>query len=239
MTVLGIIPARYHSTRLPGKPLKDIHGKSMIRRVYEQTIKSNVDELIVATEDLRVYKEVLSFGGNAMLTSNRHISGTDRCFEVVKMHQKSFDLIVNIQGDEPFIEPQQINQLIKSFKDETTNIVTLAKRLESKEALINPSIPKVSFNELGMALSFDRIIKTAFDSQLFFKHIGLYAFRKNILKKICALPPSSLEIKYNLEQWRWLQNGFKIKVLETPFTNYSVDTVEDLKKVIERFGSTD
>lgn len=239
MTVLGIIPARYHSTRLPGKPLKDIHGKSMIRRVYEQTIKSNVDELIVATEDLRVYKEVLSFGGNAMLTSNRHISGTDRCFEVVKMHQKSFDLIVNIQGDEPFIEPQQINQLIKSFKDETLNIVTLAKRLESKETLINPSIPKVSFNELGIALSFDRIIKTAFDSQLFFKHIGLYAFRKNILKKICALPPSSLEIKYNLEQWRWLQNGIKIKVLETPFNNYSVDTVEDLKKVIERFGSTD
>lgn len=238
MTALGIIPARYQSTRLPGKPLKDILGKTMIRRVYEQAQQSHLDKVIVATDDKRIVDEVLSFDGEVMMTSKHHISGTDRCLEVLLSQKEKYDAVVNIQGDEPFIEPQQINQLIAVFGDKEIQIATLAKRIERVEALTNESKPKVRFNADGRALSFDRVLNANFKEDVFFKHIGIYAYQPHILEEVCKLPPSPLEIEHKLEQWRWLENGYKLNVLETAFDSYAVDTAEDLKKIIERFGDT-
>ena len=238
MTVIGIIPARYNSSRLPGKPLKNILGKSMIRRVYEQAEQSELEKIIVATDDKRIVDEVLSFNGEVMMTSSEHISGTDRCLEVAQKVANINDVIINIQGDEPFIEPEQINQLIEAFNDKEIGIVTLCKRIEKADTLVNNSKPKVKFDCNKKAISFDRVINSPFEDGVFYKHIGIYAYRFNVLEKVCALKPSSLEIKHKLEQLRWLQNGYDILVLETPFDSYSVDTPEDLKKIIERFGDS-
>ena len=238
MTVIGIIPARYNSSRLPGKPLKIILGKSMIRRVYEQAEQSELEKIIVATDDKRIVDEVLSFNGEVMMTSSEHISGTDRCLEVAQKVANVNDVIINIQGDEPFIEPEQINQLIEAFNDKEIGIVTLCKHIEKADTLVNNSKPKVKFDGNKKAISFDRVINSPFEDGVFYKHIGIYAYRFNVLEKVCAIKPSSLEIKYKLEQWRWLQNGYDILVLETPFDSYSVDTPEDLKKIIERFGDS-
>ena len=238
MTVIGIIPARYNSSRLPGKPLKKILGKSMIRRVYEQAEQSELEKIIVATDDKRIVDEVLSFNGEVMMTSSEHISGTDRCLEVAQKVANVNDVIINIQGDEPFIESEQINQLIEAFNDKEIGIVTLCKRIEKADILVNNSKPKVKFDGNKKAISFDRVINSPFEDGVFYKHIGIYAYRFNVLEKICTLKPSSLEIKHKLEQWRWLQNGYDILVLETPFDSYSVDTPEDLKKIIERFGDS-
>ena len=238
MTVIGIIPARYNSSRLPGKPLKKILGKSMIRRVYEQAEQSELEKIIVATDDKRIVDEVLSFNGEVMMTSSEHISGTDRCLEVAQKVANVNDVIINIQGDEPFIESEQINQLIEAFNDKEIGIVTLCKRIEKADTLVNNSKPKVKFDGNKKAISFDRVINSPFEDGVFYKHIGIYAYRFNVLEKVCALKPSSLEIKHKLEQWRWLQNGYDILVLETPFDSYSVDTPEDLKKIIERFGDS-
>ncbi len=238
MTVIGIIPARYDSSRFPGKPLKNILGKSMIRRVYEQAEQSELEKVIVATDDQRIVDEVLSFNGEVMMTSSEHISGTDRCLEVAQKVANVNDIIINIQGDEPFIEPQQINQLIAAFTDKEIGIVTLCKRIEKADTLVDNSKPKVKFDDNKKAISFDRVMNSPFEDGVFYKHIGIYAYRFNVLEKVCALKPSSLEIKHKLEQWRWLQNGYDILVLETPFDSYSVDTAEDLKKIIERFGDS-
>lgn len=238
MTVIGIIPARYDSSRFPAKPLKNILGKSMIRRVYEQAEQSRLEKVIVATDDKRIVDEVLSFNGEVMMTSSEHISGTDRCLEVAQKIANVNDIIINIQGDEPFIEPQQINQLIAAFNDKEIGIVTLCKRIEKADTLVDNSKPKVKFDDNKKAISFDRVMNSPFEDGVFYKHIGIYAYRFNILEKVCALKPSSLEIKHKLEQWRWLQNGYDILVLETPFDSYSVDTPEDLKKIIERFGDS-
>ena len=238
MTVIGIIPARYDSSRFPGKPLKNILGKSMIRRVYEQAELSELEKVIVATDDKRIVDEVLSFNGVVMMTSSEHISGTDRCLEVAQKVANVNDIIINIQVDEPFIEPQQINQLIAAFTDKEIGIVTLCKRIEKADTLVDNSKPKVKFDYNKKAISFDRVINSPFENGVFYKHIGIYAYRLNVLEKVCALKPSSLEIKHKLEQWRWLQNGYDILVLETPFDSYSVDTPEDLKKIIERFGDS-
>ncbi len=238
MTVIGIIPARYDSSRFPGKPLKNILGKSMIRRVYEQAAQSELEKVIVATDDQRIVDEVLSFNGEVMMTSSEHISGTDRCLEVAQKVANVNDIIINIQGDEPFIEPQQINQLIAVFTDKEIGIVTLCKCIEKADTLVDNSKPKVKFDDNKKAISFDRVMNSPFEDGVFYKHIGIYAYRINILEKVCALKPSSLEIKYKLEQWRWLQNGYDILVLETPLDSYSVDTPEDLKKIIERFGDS-
>ena len=238
MTVIGIIPARYNSSRFPGKPLKNILGKSMIRRVYEQAEQSELEKIIVATDDKRIVDEVLSFNGEVMMTSSEHISGTDRCLEVAQKVAIVNDVIINIQGDEPFIEPEQINQLIEAFNDKEIGIVTLCKRIEKADTLVNNSKPKVKFDGNKKAISFDRVINSPFEDGVFYKHIGIYAYRFNVLEKVCALKPSSLEIKHKLEQWRWLQNGYDILVLETPLDSYSVDTPEDLKKIIERFGDS-
>ena len=238
MTVIGIIPARFDSSRFPGKPLKNILGKSMIRRVYEQAEQSGLEKVIVATDDKRIVDEVISFNGEVMMTSSEHICGTDRCLEVSHKIANTNDIIINIQGDEPFIEPQQINQLIAAFTDREIGIVTLCKRIEKADTLVDNSKPKVKFDDNKKAISFDRVINSPFENGVFYKHIGIYAYRLNVLEKVCALKPSYLEIKHKLEQWRWLQNGYDILVLETPFDSYSVDTAEDLKKIIERFGDS-
>ena len=238
MTVIGIIPARYDSSRFPGKPLKNILGKSMIRRVYEQAEQSGLEKVTVAADDKRIVDEVLSFNGEVMMTSSEHISGTDRCLEVAQKIANVNDIIINIQVDEPFIKPQQINQLIAAFTDKEIGIVTLCKRIEKADTLVDNSKPKVKFDDNKKATSFERVINSPFEDGVFYKHIGIYAYRLNVLEKVCDLKPSSLEIKHKLEQWRWLQNGYDILVLETPFDSYSVDTPEDLKKIIERFGDS-
>ena len=238
MTVIGIIPVRYNSSRFPGKPLKNILGKSMIRRVYERAKLSELKRVIVATDDKRIIDEVRSFDGEVMMTSSEHISGTDRCFEVAQKIANTNDIIINIQGDEPFIEPNQINQLIYAFEDKEVGIVTLCKRIENIDTLVDSNQPKVKFNENKKAISFDRVINTPFEDDIFYKHIGIYAYRFNFLEKTCNLKPSSLEIKYKLEQWRWLENGYEIHVLETVYDTFSVDTPEDLKKIIKKFGDS-
>ena len=237
MTVIGIIPSRYNSSRFPGKPLENILGKSMIQRVYEQAIKSKLDKVVVATDDHRIFNEVRSFNGEVVMTSSDHISGTERCLEAVNKINSKHEIIINIQGDEPFINPAQINQLINSFNNEEIEISTLAKPIESEEIFFDPNKIKVTVNN-KKAISFDRIINSEFKKEIFYKHIGIYAYRSKILKKICLLSPSSLEIKYGLEQLRWLQNGIDIVVLETSLDSYNVDTPNDLKKIIERFGSS-
>ena len=236
MKTLGIIPARFNSTRLPGKPLIDILGKSMIQRVYEQAKQSTLDTVIVATDDERIVSEVRSFGGEVTMTCEHHLSGTDRCIEVVETIGKEYDVIVNVQGDEPFIEVEQINQLIAAFTDLNTNIATLAQVIDDSNELQNFNKPKVRFDENEWALSFDRIINKPFQKDTFYKHIGLYAFRPKTLKEISLLTPSPKELELKLEQWRWLENGLNIKVKKTALDTYSVDTEEDLKKIIERFG---
>ena len=237
MTVIGIIPSRYYSSRFPGKPLENILGKSMIQRVYEQAIKSKLDKVVVATDDHRIFNEVLSFNGEVVMTSSDHVSGTDRCLEAINKINSKHEIIINIQGDEPFINPAQINQLIDSFNNEEIEISTLAKLIESEEIFFDPNKIKVTINN-KKAVSFDRIINSEFKKEIFYKHIGIYAYRSKILKKICLLNPSSLEIKYGLEQLRWLQNGIDIVVLETSLDSFNVDTPNDLKKIIERFGSS-
>ena len=237
MTVIGIIPSRYNSSRFPGKPLENILGKSMIQRVYEQAIKSKLDKVVVATDDHRIFNEVRSFNGEVVMTSSDHISGTERCLEAINKINSKHEIIINIQGDEPFINPAQINQLINSFSNEEIEISTLAKPIESEEIFFDPNKIKVTINN-KKAISFDRIINSEFKKEIFYKHIGIYAYRSKILKKICLLSPSSLEIKYGLEQLRWLQNGIDIVVLETSLDSYNVDTPNDLKKIIERFGSS-
>ena len=237
MTVIGIIPSRYYSSRFPGKPLENILGKSMIQRVYEQAIKSKLDKVVVATDDHRIFNEVRSFNGEVVMTSSDHVSGTERCLEAINKINSNHEIIINIQGDEPFINPTQINQLIDSFNNEEIEISTLAKLIESEEIFFDPNKIKVTINN-EKAISFDRIINSDFKKEIFYKHIGIYAYRSKILKKICLLSPSSLEIKYGLEQLRWLQNGIDIVVLETSLDSYNVDTPNDLKKIIERFGSS-
>ena len=237
MTVIGIIPSRYYSSRFPGKPLENILGKSMIQRVYEQAIKSKLDKVVVATDDHRIFNEVLSFNGEVVMTSSDHVSGTERCLEAINKINSKHEIIINIQGDEPFINPTQINQLIDSFNNEEIEISTLAKLIENEEIFFDPNKIKVTINN-KKAISFDRIINSEFKKEIFYKHIGIYAYRSKILKKICLLSPSSLEIKYGLEQLRWLQNGIDIVVLETSLDSYNVDTPNDLKKIIERFGSS-
>ncbi|MBH83856.1 MAG: 3-deoxy-manno-octulosonate cytidylyltransferase [Flavobacteriales bacterium] len=237
MTVIGIIPSRYYSSRFPGKPLENILGKSMIQRVYEQAIKSKLDKVVVATDDHRIFNEVRSFNGEVVMTSSDHISGTERCLEAINKINSKHEIIINIQGDEPFINPAQINQLIDSFNNEEIEISTLAKLIESEEIFFDPNKIKVTINN-KKAVSFDRIINSEFKKEIFYKHIGIYAYRSKILKKICLLSPSSLEIKYGLEQLRWLQNGIDIVVLETSLDSFNVDTPNDLKKIIERFGSS-
>ena len=237
MQILGLIPARYASTRFPGKPLVDIAGKSMIQRVFEQAKKCRqLDEVVVATDDERILNHVLEFGGNAIMTSTEHQSGTDRCAEV-SLQYPEFDVIINIQGDEPFIDPEQISKVISCFESPDTQLATLVKKIVSEQELFNPNSPKVIINKNSEAIYFSRLPLPYIRGQeqenwlnhfTFFKHIGIYGYRADILQQVTKLPVSSLEKAESLEQLRWIENGYKIKVAETDLETYAIDTPEDI-----------
>ena len=247
MNFVGIIPSRYASTRFPGKPLAKIGSKPMIQLVYEQAKKA-LSEVYVATDDKRIFDAVQSFGGQAMMTSPDHRSGTDRCFEAYSLIKKqdSFQLenegVINIQGDEPFIQPEQIETLKECFLLNETQIATLVKPFaaeESFEDLANQNTPKVVINNRMEAMYFSRSIipylrgvdrRQWIEKNAYYKHIGLYAYRANILKEIVSLQPSQLEMAESLEQLRWLENGYRIKVGITKYHSIGIDTPEDLEK---------
>jgi 3-deoxy-manno-octulosonate cytidylyltransferase (CMP-KDO synthetase) len=242
MKILGIIPARYASTRFPGKPLTQIAGKSMIQRVYEQAKKcTRLSEVIVATDDERIFSQVHDFGGKAVMTSPDHQSGTDRCAEVALKHPQ-YEVIINIQGDEPYIDPEQINKLIACFDNGQTQIATLIKKVMTEQELHNSNSPKVIINKQWEAIYFSRSALPHIRGQqpqnwlqhfTYFKHIGIYGYRADILQQITRLPVSSLEKAENLEQLRWIENGYRIKVAETEIETIAIDTPEDLKKLSE------
>jgi len=237
MNILGIIPARFASTRFPGKPLVDIAGKSMIQRVYEQAKKcTHLTEVVVATDDTRIYDHVLTFGGVAIMTSADHQSGTDRCAEVARQHPQ-YNIIINIQGDEPYIDPEQISKLAFCFNDAGTQIATLVKKVANEQELFNVNSPKVVINKLSEAIYFSRSPLPHIRGQeqqnwlnhfTYFKHIGIYGYRADVLQEITKLPVSSLEKAESLEQLRWIENGYRIKVAETELETYAIDTPEDL-----------
>ncbi len=236
MKVLGIIPARFASTRFPGKPLAEIDGKSMIMRVYDQAKKVNaLHTVVVATDDQRIFDHVTAAGGAVMMTAGTHQSGTDRCGEILQLLNDHFDVVVNIQGDEPFIQPVQIEKLIHAFADAETEIATLAKSIFHTTEIQNPHVVKVVFNMQHRALYFSRSVIPfpRNDSGRYFKHIGLYAYRSAILKKIVALPQTQLEKTESLEQLRWLENGYSITVVETDIDTTGIDTPEDLANLIK------
>jgi 3-deoxy-manno-octulosonate cytidylyltransferase (CMP-KDO synthetase) len=238
----GIIPSRYASSRFPGKPLVLIGNKPMIQRVYDQARKT-LDMVWVATDDKRIFDAVSDFGGKAIMTSVDHLSGTDRCAEAVtKINHETaqkIDIVINIQGDEPFINPEQINLLMKCFIDETVEIATLVRKVEPGEDVFNPNQPKVILNLKGDAIYFSRAaIPYIRDTEMsnwsknhvFYKHIGLYAYRSETLKKITLLSRSPLEISESLEQNRWIENGYRIRTAITTWKSIGIDTPDDLEK---------
>jgi 3-deoxy-manno-octulosonate cytidylyltransferase (CMP-KDO synthetase) len=241
MRIIGIIPARFASSRFPGKPLIDIGGKSMIQRVYEQSKKSKLlYDVVVATDDTRIEEHVKNFGGSVIMTSESHQSGTDRCFEAIQKYNASADVVINIQGDEPFIHPEQIDLVASCFASPNTEIATLVKKITTNEELFNNNTPKVLLNKNKEAICFSRqtipYIRGKQEHEwlgnfTFYKHIGIYAYRTAILAEITALKQSSLELAEALEQLRWIENGYKIKVEITGFESIAVDVPEDLKKL--------
>ncbi|GHT58845.1 3-deoxy-manno-octulosonate cytidylyltransferase [Bacteroidia bacterium] len=248
MTFLGLIPARYASTRFPGKPLADIAGKPMIQRVYEQ-VAGLLDDVAVATDDDRIFQTVQNFGGKAVMTSSNHRSGTDRCYEALRKTGGIFDVVINIQGDEPFIKPSQIELLKSCFEDDRTQIATLVKPFPADvdfEILFNPNTPKVILNKNREAIYFSRSVipyirgkhhAEWLKSFVFYKHIGIYAYRSGVLSEITALPQSPLELAESLEQLRWIENGYTIKAGITGEETIGIDTPEDLEKAVKIFQS--
>ncbi|MEL7021618.1 MAG: 3-deoxy-manno-octulosonate cytidylyltransferase [Bacteroidota bacterium] len=242
MKSLAIIPARFASTRFPGKPLADIEGKPMIQHVYERTEQATlVDSVIVATDDERIAQAVRQFGGKVEMTATTHQSGTDRCAEVAQRHT-AFDCIVNVQGDEPFIQPEQIDQVLRPFTHvgTTTCISTLAKKIEERAQLLRPSVVKVVFDTHYNALYFSRnaipyLRDVAVGNWLqqadFYKHIGIYAFRRDILQEVANLAPTRLERLEKLEQLRWLAHGYPITVTLTQWESRGIDTPGDLEQL--------
>lgn len=242
MKILGVIPARYASTRLPGKPLIDILGKTMIQRVYEQVKKTkSLHHVVVATDDDRIKEHVLSFGGNVVMTAETHPSGTDRCYEAWMRQEEDFDYIINIQGDEPVIDPAQIDALAEVL-DGKTELATLIKSAANYDDIVSDNAVKVVLNMRNEALYFSRMMipfvkdieeKNRAAVHPYFVHVGMYAYRKDILEAVTRLPVSSLEKAESLEQLRWLENGYSIKCVLTDKEGQCVDTAEDLQKVIE------
>jgi 3-deoxy-manno-octulosonate cytidylyltransferase (CMP-KDO synthetase) len=244
---IGIIPARYASTRFPGKPLADIGGKLMIERVYEQASKV-LSQVVVATDDDRIFNAVKSFGGEVVMTSDHHQSGTHRCTEALNKTEAarkcSFKVVVNIQGDEPFIQPRQLEKLTSCFHNADTEIATLIKPLKHNEELFDPNKPKVVINNSAQAMYFSRSPIPYFRNvpkeewhlrHDYFIHIGLYAYRPDVLREITALKPSSLEKAESLEQLRWLQSGYIISTRKTEYESWPIDTPEDID-VLKRNG---
>lgn len=244
MKFLGIIPARYASTRFPAKPLALLGGKTVIQRVYEQ-VTGIFDDAYVATDDVRIEEAVKAFGGKVVMTSVDHKSGTDRCFEAYRKINGEYDVVVNIQGDEPFIQPSQLMTIKDCFEDRNTQIATLVKPFTADESFVvleNINSPKVVVDKDWNALYFSRSIipyqrnasKTEWmKNHIYYKHIGLYAYRTDVLAEITSLSQSSLELAESLEQLRWLENGYKIKVGITHVETIGIDTPEDLERAEE------
>lgn len=242
MNILGIIPARYASTRFPGKPLVEIHGMTMIARVIAQVKKcTSLNDVLVATDDQRIFDHVQSLGTKVFMTSPDHASGTDRCLEALHHSKLQADAIINIQGDEPFVDPQQIEALCQLISKPEVEIATLAKKIDEAQMLFDPNKVKVIFSSNGKAIYFSRQA-IPFQKNIpqqdwlshhnYFKHLGLYAYKTKVLEEICELSPSSLEIAESLEQLRWLEHGKSIFVAETHIETPAIDTPEDLKKVL-------
>jgi len=238
MKFIGIIPARFASTRFPGKPLAMLGDKPVIQHVYEK-VSAALEEAYVATDDTRIYDAVVAFGGKAVMTRSDHKSGTDRIEEAIEKIGGDWDVIVNVQGDEPFVAKSQLNTICHCFDDEATQIATLGKPFTSMDAVTNPNSPKIVVDNFGFAMYFSRSIipfvrgkeqEEWLDNYPFLKHLGIYAYRKDVLRKITQLPQSSLEIAESLEQLRWLQNGYKIKVGKTDVETVGIDTPQDLEK---------
>jgi 3-deoxy-manno-octulosonate cytidylyltransferase (CMP-KDO synthetase) len=242
--ILGIIPARYASTRFPAKALADIGGKSMIQRVYEQSVQAGkLSHVIVATDDERILEHVFAFGGQAVMTSTSHQSGTDRCFEALTKTEGNYDYVINIQGDEPFISPEPIDSLAEEL-DGQTELATLVKIIDSDDLLFNVNVPKAVLNVRREVMYFSRqtipYLRNHENDQwlsnhVFYKHIGIYAYRTDVLEALTQLPVSALEKAESLEQLRWLENGYAIKAVITSDDSHGVDTPEDLKKVTQKF----
>ena len=244
MTFIGIIPARYASTRFPAKPLALLGGRTVIERVYRQ-VDGVLDAAVVATDDQRIYDVVESFGGRAVMTSVHHKSGTDRVWEAYEHIGEEFDVVVNIQGDEPFIQPSQLHAIQHCFDNEDTQIATLVKPFTPQDglsALENPNSPKVVVDDNGRALYFSRSVipylrgvdrSEWLSTHTFYKHIGLYAYRPDVLRQLTALPQSPLELAESLEQLRWLQAGYHIQVGVSQVETIGIDTPEDLARAEE------
>lgn len=240
MKVIGIIPARYASSRFPGKPLVDLKGKSMIQRVYEGAKRSTLlAEVIIATDDSRIYDEVVRFGGKVKMTSENHPSGTDRCGEVAKTIQDA-DVVINIQGDEPLVDYRQLDTLIQAFENKNTQIATLGNKAVSMEDIMNSNRIKIVVDDKEEALYFSRSAIPNFanfkedplENYPFYRHIGLYAYRADVLQELVKLKPTALEKVESLEQLRWLFYGYKIKIVETNIETPNIDVPEDVEKVL-------
>jgi len=242
MKIIGIIPARFASSRFPGKPLADIGGKSMIQRVYEQVQKAkSLSKVVVATDDSRIFDHVVGFGGEVYMTAENHPSGTDRCYEALQKAGGSskYDYIINIQGDEPFIDPETVEQMAKLL-DFKTEIATAVKKINDYETLFDPNVVKAVLTMRKQCLYFSRQTvpyvrghepETWLEHADFYKHIGLYAYRNDVLEQISHLPPSPLENTEKLEQLRWLGYGYKIYATITNYESIGIDTPEDLEKL--------
>jgi len=240
--IAGIIPVRYASTRFPGKALIDILGKTMIQRVYEQAQKAKLlDGVVVATDDERIFNHVQSFGGSVLMTAVQHPSGTDRCLEALHQLDKNYQYVINIQGDEPFIAPEQIDELAAILQDGQIGLATQMNRVTSYHALFDEGEVKMVLNKNGEALYFSRMAipflkgleeKNWHQQYPYYRHVGLYAYRRDVLEEICRLPVSPLENAESLEQLRWLENGFRIKCVETKYESNCIDRPEDLERVL-------
>lgn len=233
MKVLGVIPARFASTRFPGKPLATLSGKPMIQWVYENASKSSINKIVVATDDNRIVAACEKFGAEVQLTSPSHESGTDRCSEVLKRYS-NYDVIINVQGDEPFVDPDLLNRLIKLFDNPLVDIVTAIYPLTDENELENPNVVKAIVSKNNKALCFTRskapFVRNNIETQVHYQHIGIYAYRANVLEQISALPQSPLELTESLEQLRWLENDYSIYCVETDKLSFGIDTPEDLEK---------
>ena len=241
---IAIIPARYASTRFPGKPLALLGGKPVVQRVYER-VKSVIPNAVVATDDERIYDAVKAFGGDVVMTSPNHKSGTDRCWEAYQKQAQEYDVVINVQGDEPFIAQSQLRSIMACFDDEATDIATLVKPFATEDglqALQNPNSPKVVLDSASRAIYFSRSVipylrgvepDEWLSKHTFYKHIGMYAFRVDALREVTSLPQSSLEKAESLEQLRWLENGYKIGVGITNVETVGIDTPEDLARAEE------
>ena len=241
MKCIAIIPARYASTRFPGKPLVAINGKPMVQHVYERALSSGLfQKVIVATDDHRIQSAVTDFGGEVVMTDNTHQSGTDRCGEVIEGMKDSYDVVINIQGDEPFIQHEQLEELVNLFKSTPAQIGTLKKKLSNSEDVFDSNIVKVvarldkralyfSRNPIPFVRDFEQ--KDWLSKQKFYKHLGIYGYRTDVLKELVKLTPSELEKSESLEQLRWLENGYSIFISETKHESIGIDTPDDLKNI--------